>query len=327
MKEIGGYFEIERFTGQEYYPGFLKFNLARTAISYFLKKVDCKKIYLPYFLCDSVVDEIKKAGIEIENYHIDNFRIIEESLPDTMEYNKWLFIVNYYGQLSNDEIIEYKKKYNNIIYDFTHAFFQVPPKNVVSVASIRKFFGVTDGAYFQADREIELPIEIDTSAHRVEYIFGRYEENASSHYKGMLQVADSYKNSYPMQMSKATQNLLKGINYDLVMDKRNINYGILEKELHQYNLLNQMNELVKPEKGPFVYPLLVKDGGLLRQKLAERKIYVPTYWKNVIEDMPKDSLEYNYASNIVALPCDHRYSEYDMDYISKVVIEIIGNDS
>ena len=36
MNEIGGYLELENFTGEEYYPELLKLNLGRTALLFAL---------------------------------------------------------------------------------------------------------------------------------------------------------------------------------------------------------------------------------------------------------------------------------------------------
>ena len=71
MKEIGGYLELENFAGQEYYPDLLKFNLARTAIAWFLPHVGCKKLYFPTFICTSVTNALKDTGIEIISYPIN----------------------------------------------------------------------------------------------------------------------------------------------------------------------------------------------------------------------------------------------------------------
>ena len=55
MNEIGGYLELENFTGEEYYPELLKLNLGRTALLFALDYLKVKKLWLPYFLCDSVI--------------------------------------------------------------------------------------------------------------------------------------------------------------------------------------------------------------------------------------------------------------------------------
>ena len=53
-KEIGGYFQLEEMPGEEYYSDLYRVNLGRTALLWLLKSRKCKKIILPYFLCESV---------------------------------------------------------------------------------------------------------------------------------------------------------------------------------------------------------------------------------------------------------------------------------
>ena len=68
----------------------------------------CKKIYLPFFLCDSVTGACERSGAEIEFYHMDEglHPVLEERILPEGEY---LYLVNYYGQLTDDKIRKYKK--------------------------------------------------------------------------------------------------------------------------------------------------------------------------------------------------------------------------
>ena len=70
-KEIGGYFELEEMAGEEYYPNLYKVNLGRTALLWLLETRQYKKIYLPVFLCRSVIDICVEHDIEVEFYHLD----------------------------------------------------------------------------------------------------------------------------------------------------------------------------------------------------------------------------------------------------------------
>ena len=70
-KEIGGYFELEEMAGEEYYPNLYKVNLGRTALLWLLETRQYKKIYLPVFLCRSVIDICRDHDIEVEFYHLD----------------------------------------------------------------------------------------------------------------------------------------------------------------------------------------------------------------------------------------------------------------
>ncbi len=329
MKDIGGYFELEHYAGQEYYPDLFKFNLGRTAITHFLKQAGCTKLYVPYFLCDSVTQAVKEAGIALRYYRIN--RDFTPCIPDLPKppfpKRTWLFVVNYYGQLTDERIKELKEDYQQVLFDMTHAFFQRPLPQIDAVTSIRKFLGVSDGAYLQTRREIVMPESIDASHDRFSHLLGRFEENAGAYYQDMLSTAHAYIHSEAKQMSPLTKNLLKSFAYRSIAHRRMKNYLYLDRKLHRYNELSKHHILRIPDVGPFCYPLLTSDGIAVRQELAKSHIFVPTYWSNVITNMPKDSLEYNYAANILALPCDQRYDEREMDCIVNTLLPILKRHS
>lgn len=273
MKEIGGYFQLEEMPGEEYYPDLYRVNLGRTALLWLLKSRRCRKILLPYFLCGSVVHTCQENQIETEFYHLnEKLEVLypKEQLPE----GEYLYLVNYYGQLSDSRISEYKKIYGNIIVDHTHAFFQKPLKGIDTLYSCRKFWGVSDGAYLSTDTSLTENKTVDYSAERMKHILGRYEHNAGTYYKDMLENAAKYDGMELRQMSKLTQNLLKAVDYDRAKKKREENYRILGELLPSESIFNQ----TVPE-GPFAYPYFHADGMKLRRYLAEKKIFVPTYWK------------------------------------------------
>lgn len=316
MKEIGGYLELEKIGGREYYPGLLKYNLGRTACADFLEKAGAKKVYLPYFLCASVTDTLKKYGFELIFYHIDEeFMPVRSEIPGYLRADEWLYINNAYGQLSNEVITDFKDRIENVLVDNTHAFFQEPVYGVDTYYSVRKFFGVSDGAYLYTKRNIAMPEEIDISNKRYSHILGRFEETASEHYQEMLDNAHSYDGEPPKRMSLLTEELLGAIDYETASKKRSENFAVLHELLGDKNLYSHLLKI--PEKGPFVYPMLVKDGVTLRKQLAAEKIYVPTYWSNVINEMPQDTIEFEYACNMLALPVDQRYGEDDMRRVAQ----------
>ncbi|MFR0789357.1 MAG: hypothetical protein ACLSHW_00770 [Lachnospiraceae bacterium] len=71
--------------------------------------------------------------------------------------------------------------------------------------------------------------------------------------------------------------------------------------------------------GPFAYPYYHKNGIALRKALAKEKIFVPTNWSNVIRDCTPDSYEYQWAADILPLPCDQRYGKEEMQRIADVI--------
>ena len=315
MKEIGGYFQLEEMPGEEYYPDLYRVNLGRTALLWLLKSRRCRKILLPYFLCESVVHTCQENQIETEFYHLnEKLEVLypKEQLPE----GEYLYLVNYYGQLSDSRISEYKKIYGNIIVDHTHAFFQKPLKGIDTLYSCRKFWGVSDGAYLSTDAVLPMDKPVDHSNKRMGHILGRYEENAGVYYQEMLQNAARYEGMEIRRMSRLTENLLGAIDYETGRRKREENYRILSEALPAEFIFTR----VTPE-GPFVYPYYHKEGLKLRRWLAEHKIFVPTYWKNILEECTESSLEYQWAADVLPLPCDQRYGKEEMQYMAERIKE------
>lgn len=313
-KEIGGYLQLETFTGKEYYPDLYKVNLGRTALQWILEARKCKKLWLPYFLCDSVIGVCEKMQMEIGFYHLDEE--LNPVLETDLGADEWLYLVNYYGHLSDKRILVCKEKYGRVIVDHTHSFFQRPIPGIDTLYSCRKFFGLPDGAYVSTDADLDMDKPLDISGSRMTHILGRFEEGAGSYYQQMLDNASTYHQEEIRLMSKLTENLLRGIDYEMVRRKRTENYLKLKE------LLPSGNPFVQAEPdGPFAYPYYHEKGIELRKYLASHKIFVPTNWSNVIRDMPKESLEYQWAANILPLPCDQRYGFEEMEKIASVIKE------
>lgn len=309
-KEIGGYFEFERFAGKEYYSKLIPLNNARNALVYLLKARKIKKIYIPYFLCDSVAKVCEREGYLYENYSInENFLPIFEKELCADEY---LYVVNFYGQIGNKTLRQLKKKYNNIIFDNVQAFFQRPLEGIDTIYSCRKFFGVPDGGYLATNAKPIENLEVDRSKERMQHILGRFEESASEYYSDFKKNDRSFVDLELRYTSDLTRNILGGIDYKKVKEKRNQNYAVLEQGLGKKNKLN----LIKPD-GPYCYPFYCKDGMRIKKELAAKKIYVATLWPNVLE--LNGTLEKDYAENILPLPCDQRYGAVEMKSIIEEV--------
>jgi len=113
-----------------------------------------------------------------------------------------------------------------------------------------------------------------------------------------------------------TCNILCGIDYEHIKKKRIDNFNILHEALLKNNLLNI--DSLDLFECPMVYPYYVDDK-TLRKKLIDNRIYIATYWPNVLKWCSEDMLEYELTNNIIALPIDQRYGREEMDYIIKLL--------
>ena len=315
MKEIGGYIEFEHYHGSMLHEDAIALNCGRNCLAYLFKSRGIKKLKVPYFICNSIFNVCDREGVEKVYYHIDS--LFRPTSDLTLERDEWIYLVNLYGQLSNNEINAYVKKYNRVIVDQANDYFAEPLPCVDTFYTCRKWFGVADGAFLYTDNLLQEEFQQDESYNRMGFLLGRFERSASEFYSGYNTNNKCFIDSPIKRMSKLTENLLRGIDYCFVKERRQQNFTYLHEKLGAINQLN-----LKP--GTFMYPLLVKNGAGLRKKLQAEKIYIPTLWPTVFEVAGKDSLEYRMAEDILPLPIDQRYGIDDMKYIAERIIEMVG---
>lgn len=307
--EIGGYIELGDFKYNPYYHECLKFNSARSCLSFLIRKKCIKRIYIPKFICDAVIDAIAKEECEIIYYAINENLTPKISFSDIG--NDYFYLVNYYGQVSNAYIHDIKLRLPNLIVDNAQAFFQEPVKNIDTIYTCRKFFGVPDGAYLFSNIKCESSdFEKDHPLEFCKHIIGRLEYGAEKYYKNYLINEEHFKETDIKFMSKTADILLGAIDYIDVINKRNNNYMKLHKNLRHLNLLS-----LKPIQGAFAYPLMISDGDKLRKRLIKQNIFIPTLWPNNLYDIETE----HFAKNILAIPCDQRYKDDDINHVIELI--------
>ena len=63
MKEIGGYLELDHYSGYEFYQEAIPLNCARNCLAYLIEAKGIRKIYLPLYLCSSVKETCEKYSV------------------------------------------------------------------------------------------------------------------------------------------------------------------------------------------------------------------------------------------------------------------------
>lgn len=316
-KEIGGYIEFETYHGTLLHENAIALNCGRNALAYLCEARQIRKLYLPAFLCDSVPNLCKRIGVAYEFYSIDTQ--LKPLFTKALAPHEWLYLVNYYGQLSNSEIENWKAHYGRIVVDNCQSYFQMPVPGTDTLYTCRKYFGVADGAFLYTDARLAHPLETDESHDRMHFLLGRFERPASEFYLEYATNNDFFDEEPVKKMSLLTQNLLRGIDYLSIEETRKKNFAFLHKELGHKNQLC-LNE----SEGTFMYPFMIQNGAMIRKKLQQKKIYIPTLWPSVKEWCSEEMLEYKYAKDILPLPIDQRYGKKDMMYIVNSIQEIVS---
>ena len=311
---IGGYFELELPVTEEFHRNAIRLNTGRNAFEYILRAKNYKMVYLPFYTCDVMLEPITKLNLKYKFYNIDsnfmpifNFKSIGEN--DVFVYN------NYFG-LCDKQTKEIASLCVNLIIDNSQAFYSKPIQGVDTFYSPRKFFGLPDGSYLYTDKLLDFNLEKDISYDRCQHLLGRIDTTAEQHFQIYKENSKSLSNQPIKEMSNLTQRLLSSIDYKTISDKRRQNFNFIHQELGN---MNKLKLDISPTEVPLVYPLLVDNGSLLKHKLINNKVYVATYWPNVLEWAELNSFENELTRNLIAIPVDQRYSENDVDAILNIL--------
>lgn len=313
LQEIGGYIGLEKCTASRLHENAIALNSGRSCLAYLIRARKIQYIWLPYFVCGSVCRTCQQEGVHICYYHID-----KDFLPENIELQdkEWLYLVNYYGQINNEQIALVAQKYERVIVDAAQAYFQQTVKGIDTLYSCRKFFGVPDGGMLYTDAVLGEKLERDYSYERMRYLLGSFERSSSEFYGDYVANNQSFAQMPILQMSLLTDNLLRTLDYNLIKRKRTDNFRVLDDLLREKNLLK-----LEIAEGAYMYPLWIEQAEQIRTELIQKKIYIPILWPDVLKSCGKDTVEYQMAQHILPLPVDQRYGEEEMCYIVKCIEE------
>ena len=318
VRAIGGYFELadkDCECGHMPVDG-VALNTCRNALEYIiLQLADAKRIYVPYYTCEAVIEPLKRLPIEYEFYHInESLEIAEDIKLDTGDY---LIANNYFG-IKDAYIAQLAERYGErLIVDNAQALFAPVIPGIKAAFSTRKFVGVADGGFaVGVSAEPALNYEIDNSDGRDSHLYIRKVKGAEAGFKDYQENESRLDNQSIKRMSPQTESILSQIDYDTIIERRRQNYQFLCKELGEKNLLRlpSMDSFVCP----MVYPFMIDDK-TLRGQLIKNQVFVARYWPNVLEWCDEDELEYKLATQIIPLPIDQRYGKIEIEKIIDIL--------
>lgn len=309
MEPIGGYFSLELPLHEEYHKDAIRLNTGRNCLEYILQARGYKKVYIPYYTCDVVLEPFKKLGIPYEYYHVNIHLEIRDEI--VLKSGDALLYTNYYG-LKQRYTEKLAKQYdNNLIVDNTQAFYAKPIAGIDTFYTCRKFFGVPDGAYLYTDKLLDAELEPDQSYERMLSLIKRIDLSPEAGYQDFRDTSKTLVGQPIKRMSKLTHRMMQGIDYETIAHLRRTNFLLLHEALGKDNNLELPLEV---DAVPMVYPYLVPVN-CLREKLIENKIFVARYWPNVLECTTPDDIDYLLAYQMQPLPIDQRYGEEEMRQI------------
>lgn len=308
---IGGYFELELRRGKHYHKDTLRLNTARNCFEYVLLARKYKKVYIPYYTCEVMLQPLLKHRITFEYYHVG--MDLEPTENKDLQPDEAFLYTNYFG-LKQSCVERLAKMYGTqFIVDNAQAFFAPRIEGIDTFYSPRKFFGVPDGGYLYTDCLLEQEFPRDKSFDRMRHLLRRIDEGAEAGYADFRQDDDSLDANPIRRMSKLTERLLESVDYEAVCKRRRANFLYLHNHLGNSNLLSDVE--LHDGDVPMVYPYYNPQYGYLKELLLQNKVFIATYWANVLEWCEKQHWEWALAQQLCSIPVDQRYESTDMEAI------------
>ena len=313
MKSIGGYFELELPSNEPYHKGALALNTGRNCLEYILRARGYKKVYLPYYSCEVLLEPFNKLGVEYGFYHINESLELEQ--PVSIKDGEALLYINYFG-LKQDHVTLLSATYGEqLIVDNTQAFYAKPIEGIDTFYSCRKFFGVADGAYLYCSQSLDLELEQDQSWQRMEFLLKRIDISPEAAYADFRAQSELLKNNPIKRMSRLTDHIMASIDYAGLAERRRNNFKQLDEAIGH---INGIKWNLTDDAVPMVYPFLTDDPSL-RQRLIDNKIYVAQYWPNVLQWCTPADSAHKLTQCLLPLPIDQRYGEQEMNRIIQTI--------
>lgn len=312
MKEIGGYFGIE-YTNIElnnFHTDAVRLNTARNCLAYILLNRDIKHIYIPYYVCDVVVHIIAKHNVSFSYYTI-NDKLEPETLPSINAGEAFLY-VNYFG-LKDAYVKVLATQMKGLIIDNSQALFARPLSNIDTFYSLRKFVGVSEGAFLYTTVQNKVTVNQSQAAADPRYLYKRIDVSARHGYEAFHnneEILDELPLSY---MSQSTEAFIKGYDFEKNKCIRERNFLMLH---HYLGDINKFQVEVKDVNGPLCYPFLTGNEHV-KSELLKNNVFVATYWPGM--DIISGSFEAYIQSHLLPLPIDQRYSADDIQRIIDVI--------
>jgi len=271
----------------------------RSSLSMMLKYKDIKKILIPYFICDVVLDTLQESNVEYKFYKLNSkLKPYYNDLKKNKDYS--LLLLPYFGIIK-------LKKFKNSIFDLSTSFFY-PKDNIYYFDSIRKFFFVNLGS--NLNQEVFTRFQQSKKKQLIFKTPKNYNEFLANEKRHMISNCD---------YSKSISNDYFFLNFKKIKKIREKNFLFFFNHL---GLKNKIKISLNQVCGPLYYPYLSDNGNLLREYLIEKKIFVPRYWSEILKrkDISKFKFEKYLCKNLVLLPIDERLN---IDHLKNIIKELV----
>lgn len=291
---------------------------------------------LPALACDSMVHPFELYGHEIRYYKLNEDYSINIDNLDVVAKKVLFLYADYFGRpVIKDEELNKLKEMGNIIFieDRTHNLFQKRKytfKPDYIMASLRKWLPVPDGGLLWG--EMSRPLENDTtfSTTRLKAQCMRHEflacgdESVKTEYRKIFStVSDLMDEDGPSAMSSYAYALAKDIDWNWVRRTRRQNAETLTSILSSSPYIKLIQDT--PGLSDLYVPFTVPNRNEVQWRLSAEGIFNTIIWPLMDEQKEACKVAKYTEENMLAAPCDQRYTVEDMKTIGAEMLRVIAD--
>lgn len=293
------------------------------------------RVLLPALCCESMILPFEKNGCAVEFYKLkadlagDEEDVLKKLGPGCILLYMTYFDVRPFSQAFLEKlralgVFLLEDRTQDIIVRRREEF--LPD---ATVASLRKWAAMPEGGLLKTEAALP-PAETDGRFARLrleamgekgDYLeLGRPEMKAD--FLKKLHEADELLDESGKAVAMSPENLgyIEELDFERILERRRQNCSVLRRELKEAAAAGKLSFMGSGENTSGLYlGVMLNNRDTVQKYMAERSIYCPVIWP--VPDEAKgvcENCEY-VAEHMLALPCDQRYGQKDMEHIAAVL--------
>lgn len=293
------------------------------------------RVLLPALCCESMILPFEKNGCAVEFYRLkpdltgDGEDVLKKLGPGCILLYMTYFDVRPFSQAFLEKlralgVFLLEDRTQDIIVRRREEF--LPD---ATVASLRKWAAMPEGGLLKTEAALP-PAETDGRFARLrleamgekgDYLeLGRPEMKAD--FLKKLHEADELLDESGKAVAMSPENLgyIEELDFERILERRRQNCSVLRRELKEAAAAGKLSFMGSGENTSGLYlGVMLNNRDAVQKYMAERSIYCPVIWP--VPDEAKgvcENCEY-VAGHMLALPCDQRYGQKDMEHIAAVL--------
>ncbi|MEE2828986.1 MAG: hypothetical protein VX498_07350 [Myxococcota bacterium] len=316
-------------------PGALRLANARSGMKLLVEALRPERVWLPSFLCESLIEPIASAGLDLCFYSVDSsLQVQVDPGLDALRSGDLLVQIHYFGFPVDRRLAALARERGaHVVDDAAQALLssQVGSDSDFVLTSPRKFVGVPDGATLTGpgcDQLTFPPLGDPPTAWAAAALAASTERAAFDAGSGdrawfeQFQEVEKTQPTGAFAMSALGSRLLDtSFDWGEIARKRRANYRQILSRLSDCALFPELPDSVVP----LGFPVRLAERDRVRADLMAAQIYPPVHWPVPDRVPSKFAVSRQLAAEIMTLPCDQRYGADDMDRVVSVLQRSLRN--